>query len=252
MTGTSFVCSVPGAVPGETTVSGDAYLQNNFEYSYGHIWRNLGILIGFWVFFLLTYLFAVGLNLRTAEVESLLFLRGRKPKGNLTDGLTEIGESGYQASSSQQIESDMEIRVAPMIRTFTWRDVTYDIGAKTKRKRLLNNISGYAESGTLTALMGVSGAGKTTLLDALARRLLAGTVSGGLAIEGVRVGQDYESKIGKAWLPTSLAGHIDRNVKVMFSSKTSISKPQLSEKRSVSAPHFVDQNQSLGVRKLNG
>ena len=40
--GSSFVCPVAGAVVGEATVSGDAWVQASYGYSYSHIWRNLG------------------------------------------------------------------------------------------------------------------------------------------------------------------------------------------------------------------
>src|SRR3954470_3440624 len=40
-TGNTFICSVAGAVVGQTTVSGDDYLNAQFQYSYSHIWRNL-------------------------------------------------------------------------------------------------------------------------------------------------------------------------------------------------------------------
>ena len=42
--GSSFVCTVQGAVAGEIEVSGDAWVQSSYQYSYSHIWRNLGSL----------------------------------------------------------------------------------------------------------------------------------------------------------------------------------------------------------------
>ena len=51
-------------------------------------------------------------------------------------------------------------------------------------KVLLCGVSGYAEPGTLTALMGASGAGKTTLLDVLAGRKTVGTVAGEIKLNG--------------------------------------------------------------------
>lgn len=36
--GSSFICSVAGAVAGETTVSGDSWVQSSYQYSYSHIW----------------------------------------------------------------------------------------------------------------------------------------------------------------------------------------------------------------------
>lgn len=40
--GSSFVCTVRGAVAGDLEVSGDAWVQSSYQYSYSHIWRNLG------------------------------------------------------------------------------------------------------------------------------------------------------------------------------------------------------------------
>lgn len=45
----------------------------------------------------------------------------------------------------------------------------YEVPTRPPR-RILNNISGHIEAGTLVAMMGPSGAGKTTLLNALAQR----------------------------------------------------------------------------------
>lgn len=36
--GSSFICSVAGAVAGQTTVSGDSWVQSSYQYSYSHIW----------------------------------------------------------------------------------------------------------------------------------------------------------------------------------------------------------------------
>lgn len=40
------VCAVTGSVPGVLTVSGPAYLSASYSYTYSHLWRNLGIIIG--------------------------------------------------------------------------------------------------------------------------------------------------------------------------------------------------------------
>jgi len=54
----------------------------------------------------------------------------------------------------------------------------------TERKRLLNNIYGYAPPGKMVALMGASGAGKTTLLDVLAGMKTGGHVTGSIKVNG--------------------------------------------------------------------
>jgi energy-coupling factor transporter ATP-binding protein EcfA2 len=63
-----------------------------------------------------------------------------------------------------------------------WRDLTVTVALGTgDTQAVLQGLTGHAEPGTITALMGPSGSGKSTLLDALAGRLaanafLAGTV----------------------------------------------------------------------------
>lgn len=42
-TGTSFICSTLGAKAGERFVSGDTFIEQNYYYSYSHMWRNLGM-----------------------------------------------------------------------------------------------------------------------------------------------------------------------------------------------------------------
>lgn len=36
--GSSFICAVPGATVGKTSVSGDDWVQSSYQYSYAHIW----------------------------------------------------------------------------------------------------------------------------------------------------------------------------------------------------------------------
>ncbi|XP_064470649.1 ATP-binding cassette sub-family G member 4-like [Ornithodoros turicata] len=53
--------------------------------------------------------------------------------------------------------------------TVVWRNLTFRVHERSQKetKVLLNNLSGAATPGTLTAIMGPSGAGKTTLLNLL-------------------------------------------------------------------------------------
>ena len=45
------VCTAVGSVPGNEMVSGTNYLAGAYQYYNSHKWRNLGITIGFAVFF---------------------------------------------------------------------------------------------------------------------------------------------------------------------------------------------------------
>lgn len=70
------ICDCVGAQPGQSTVDGDRYIRIAFEYVHAHKWRNVGICIGFMVFFLGTYLLGVEFNMSArAGGEKTVFLR---------------------------------------------------------------------------------------------------------------------------------------------------------------------------------
>ncbi|WOK91926.1 hypothetical protein Cni_G00617 [Canna indica] len=60
---------------------------------------------------------------------------------------------------------------------------------------LLNDISGQALRGQVTAILGPSGAGKSTFLDALAGRISRGSLEGSVCIDGKPVTTSYMKKI---------------------------------------------------------
>ena len=79
--GDSFRCAVAGAQVGRSTVNGDDWVQSSYGYSYSHIWRNLGFMFAFQIFFLFVYLLATEYNSTgSSTAEVLVFRRGRAPK----------------------------------------------------------------------------------------------------------------------------------------------------------------------------
>jgi ABC-type multidrug transport system permease subunit len=46
------MCALPGSSPGTDIVTGTAYMTAGFQYSKAHIWRNFGILIGWFLFYM--------------------------------------------------------------------------------------------------------------------------------------------------------------------------------------------------------
>lgn len=204
ISGATFICPVAGAVAGQLTVSGDAYIEASFQYSYSHIWRDLGIIIGFWIFFFAAYLIATELNSsKSSAADVLLFRRGRAPKGIVEAAadascINENGNSA-QAGAVQGEGQKQEIENIRLRRgIFTWRDIVYDIYIKDEPRRLLDHVSGWVKPGTLTALMGVSGAGKTTLLDVLAQRTSVGVVTGDMLVNGKSLDSSFQRKTGMA------------------------------------------------------
>lgn len=200
LNGDQFVCSIAGAVAGERFVSGDAFIAASYSYYYSHIWRNLGILIAFLIFFEVVYLAATELNSATSSTaEVLVFRRGHVP--NYMQNIDKKQANGelMEAPSAAAAKNDDSgnIDAIPAQKdTFTWRNVVYDIPVKDGQRRLLDNVSGWVKPGTLTALMGVSGAGKTTLLDVLAQRVSFGVITGDMLVNGKPLDPSFQRKTG--------------------------------------------------------
>ncbi|KAH6669801.1 putative ABC transporter CDR4 [Halenospora varia] len=208
-TGNNFICGIAGAVAGRTTVSGDDYLAAQFQYSYAHIWRNLGFMFAFMIFFLFLYLFMTEFNSSTSSsAEVLVFRRGHVPK-QLVEAEkaakndeeapiagTGTGSAGKNDAKQEKEQEEQVQALAPQTDVFTWKDVCYDIKIKGNPRRLLDNVNGWVKPGTLTALMGVSGAGKTTLLDVLAQRVSMGVVTGDMLVSGKPLDESFQRKTG--------------------------------------------------------
>ncbi|KAI1844016.1 hypothetical protein JX266_009882 [Neoarthrinium moseri] len=197
--GESWICSVVGAVAGQSTVSGDAFIAANYQYYYSHVWRNFGIILAFLIFFMGVYFTAAELNsTTTSTAEALVYQRGRVP-AHLKKGarLSPVDEEMTAASQPKEDEGTSDMRaIEPQRDIFTWQDVVYDIEIKGEPRRLLDNVSGWVKPGTLTALMGVSGAGKTTLLDVLAQRTTMGVITGGMFVNGKPLDAGFQRSTG--------------------------------------------------------
>ncbi|BFZ62298.1 Multidrug resistance protein [Saitoella coloradoensis] len=202
------VCAVTGATAGSTIVSGDSYLDASFGYSFSHLWRNFGIIIGFWLFFLAVNLLATEfMSNAPAGGEVLVFRKGKAPK-HITEALSagkavddlEAQDSGVIASEQGALadttpSKEME-GVALSKDTFSWQHVNYDIMIKGNPRKLLSDVQGFVKPGTLTALMGESGAGKTTLLNVLAQRVTTGVITGDMLVNGSPLDASFQRKTG--------------------------------------------------------
>ncbi|KAK5185792.1 GTPase-activating protein [Exophiala sp. CCFEE 6388] len=185
-------------------VSGDAWVQSSYGYSYSHIWRNLGFLFAFMIFFYTIYFVASEFNSSsTSAAEFLVFRRGHVPSymqnGGHKDEETAAGAEKLPSASNDVVEEKQQeqVKALPAQKdVFTWRDVTLDIKIKGEPRRLLDGISGWVKPGTLTALMGTSGAGKTTLLDALAQRISIGVLTGDMLVNGKPLDASFQRKTG--------------------------------------------------------
>jgi ATP-binding cassette, subfamily G (WHITE), member 2, PDR len=138
--GDSFICSSKGAVAGERTVSGDAFIAASYEYYYSHVWRNFGILLGFLIGFMVMYMVATELNSSTSSTaEVLVFRRGHVPKYIQDADMTKGGDeedSGVGEKGAEKQEGEVSA-IPPQSDIFTWRNVVYDIEIKGEPRRLL-------------------------------------------------------------------------------------------------------------------
>lgn len=195
--GTSWICDAIGAVPGESMVSGDAFIETQYGYKYSHVWRNFGILIAFMIFFMALYFICTEINSTTsASAEVLVYQRGKVPAH--MDPKTGAMDKDVTAGRAERVdEAGADVRaIEPQKDVFTWKNIDYDVEVKEGTRRLLSHVSGWVKPGTLTALMGVSGAGKTTLLDVLAQRTTMGVVYGDRFVNGKPLDASFQRKTG--------------------------------------------------------
>lgn len=165
-----------------------------FEYYPSYVWRNFGILIGFFIFFLLLQCFLVEtLKQGSAMAGVVVYKKEDKTTKPLNDRLKER-RADFNAGKLEQDVSGL--KMAP--KAFTWSNLSYTVPIKGGQKQLLNDVWGYVKPGSLTALMGASGAGKTTLLDVLAARKTTGVITGEVRMDGQPIGQDFQRGAGYA------------------------------------------------------
>ncbi|KAJ5640829.1 ABC multidrug transporter A-2 [Penicillium herquei] len=196
----SKICSENGAVAGQTFVNGDKYINTTYEYYKEHMWRNYGILIGFFVFFFILYVVCSEFTrAKPSKGEILVFPRGKIPtfakkirNGDSESGLSEKDKIG----ESQPEAEEQTAHLARQTAIFHWENVCYDIKIKGNPRRILDSVDGWVKPGTLTALMGVTGAGKTSLLDVLADRVTMGVITGEMLVDGRQRDSSFQRKTG--------------------------------------------------------
>ena len=204
-------CTTQGSQPGQITVNGADYIHTAFTYTRAHLWRNFGIIIGFWLFFV--FLTMIGMEIQKPNKGGgsvTIFKRGQAPdsvtkameKGDTPEDVEkaaaakETKPAGDESSSSDSIQNVKG--VARNESVFTYTNVNYIIPYDKGERKLLSDVQGFVRPGKLTALMGASGAGKTTLLNTLAQRINFGVVSGDFLVDGRPLPRSFQRATGFA------------------------------------------------------
>ncbi|OJJ00646.1 hypothetical protein ASPVEDRAFT_27360 [Aspergillus versicolor CBS 583.65] len=191
------ICSTVGAESGSSIVDGGKFVELSYNYTKGHLWRNMGILIGFMVFFAFTYLVGTEyISEQKSKGEVLLFRRGHQPNIPRGEADPENPSQPASAPKTEEAATRNSAKIQRQTAIFHWEDVCYDIKIKGQPRTILDHVDGWVKPGTCTALMGVSGAGKTTLLDVLATRVTMGVVTGSMLVDGRLRDQSFQRKTG--------------------------------------------------------
>lgn len=144
------ICTTVSSTAGDTTIDGDAYLETAYAYTNGHLWRNLGIVLAFMVFFMGVYLVATEyISEAASKGEVLIFRRGNQPKPQQGDSET-TPDVAYRADEENE---NAGANIQRQTAIFQWQDLCYDIKIKTEERRILDNVNGWVKPGTATALM---------------------------------------------------------------------------------------------------
>lgn len=105
-TGKEVICSTLGAVPGNSYVNGDDFIQTSFGYQHKHKWRGLGIGLAYIIFFLFLYLLICEYNEGAKQKGEMLVFPHSVVKKMREKGQTMEGSS---STTTPGAEKDLEM-----------------------------------------------------------------------------------------------------------------------------------------------
>ena len=147
-------CTVVGS-DADGIIDGGTYAQQQYNYSYHHIWRSFGVIMGMWVFYI--FLTSIGLEFINSGGGSSVLLYKR----NLVSKNKKAADEEQQATGNEAVDATA-LTQAVKQSNFSWKNLDYHVPFHGEKKQLLDQVFGFVKPGNLVALMGCSGAGKTT------------------------------------------------------------------------------------------
>ena len=142
---------------------------------------------------------------RTAAGQAMVELQANGATATATSvvGLSPLSETLWRDNKS--LPGAGAALIGEVSARLTWKDLSVTVAlGPGKTQTVLDELTGFAEPGSLTALMGPSGSGKSTLLDALAGRLAANAfLSGSVLLNGRKAKLSFGAAVRLAYLPTS-------------------------------------------------
>lgn len=194
---------IRGSQIGAASLTGEEYLEG-LSYRKSNIWRNIGIIIAWWVFFTALAIFFTNRWSQVSGNTGYLVIpreKAKKAQNLLADeesqsSATSDNEKERKASSDNEKSGGIEGQLLKNTSIFTWKNLTYTVRTPSGDRVLLDNVQGFVKPGMLGALMGSSGAGKTTLLDVLAQRKTDGTIKGTILVDGRELPISFQRSAG--------------------------------------------------------
>ncbi|MCJ1367838.1 hypothetical protein MMC16_006973 [Acarospora aff. strigata] len=171
-------CNIAGARPGQSSVSGADY-ASAYGASSSHRWRNIGIMIGIAIAYLIVGV--IGSEIMNFTPQESHFVDLEKSAAVLPSEETSLNSTA----------GDHAYKHEPGL---TWKNITVTYG----EKQALTNITGSVKPGDFTALCGACGAGKTTLLTALSQTNFSGQLEGEVLFGGIAPGPAFKKSTGFA------------------------------------------------------
>ncbi|PYH74263.1 ABC multidrug transporter [Aspergillus vadensis CBS 113365] len=193
----AYVCAAVGAVAGHPTVSGDDYIWQTYKYTYDHVWRNFGILIVFLVgwmglYFVVTEFIAhstIHFGSKSAYLRHEEYRKEDEEAGK--------GSVTPVQATTGNVRQNYFSFIEPQRNDLSWRDVVCEIHTNSGNFRILDQVTGWAKPGTITALMSHNNSVQNAeLLKVLAQRFTTGTVSGDILFNNCLLSSNFQRKIG--------------------------------------------------------
>ncbi|GAB1207727.1 hypothetical protein APSETT445_006457 [Aspergillus pseudonomiae] len=210
-------CGYAGSQIGTTVVNGDDYLAAQYGFSFGHVWRNFGILCLFTVVYIAcTCWLSEIMEWEPDSAGPIQYKKSRRSSRRTHREGSDEESNPVQRDATMPDSANTGEKpgqaITGTMSTFTWDNLELFVQVGKETRKLLNGVSGYCKPGTLTALVGASGAGKstrkalftpfrvplltTTVLTALTRRPNSGKLTGTMYVDGHAVDESFNRQIG--------------------------------------------------------